>query len=316
MKSVGDLVNKGFIVNWGSDKSSGRTFIVTGLERSGTSLVAAVLQHMGIFIGSEINDAVYEDEEISRLLAARDMATLQRVISARNTSHRLWGFKEPMLWNSLGPEQMDLFEHPRLIVMFRDPVAMAVRRSLSEYQDPLRSLRSAIGDQVALMEFVDQITCPNLLLSYEKAPGFPQDFIDSILQFCRIPFSAALRTRLLDVIEPNRPRYLVTARRPFEGCIEGVRGGELYGWCWLLRLPEPVTLEVLVDDRLALSTVANSFRQDLLDAGIGNGRHGYFVPLGELHARPDSLIRVRVARYNVELVNSGTRLCDFGSTPA
>jgi len=49
----------------------------------------------------------------------------------------------------------------------------------------------------------------------------------------------------------------------------------------------------------------------LIDAGIGNGRHGYFVPLEELRAGPDSLIRVQVARYGVELVNSGTRLCEL-----
>ena len=311
MMPLDGLVNKGCIINRGSDRP-GRTFIVTGLERSGTSLVAAILQQMGVFMGSEINDAVYQDEEIFRLLVERDMQKLRRVIAARNASHKLWGFKYPGLWHSLNPEQMDMFDRPQLIVTFRDPVAMAVRRSLSEYQEPMRSLRSAIGDHIALMEFLGQLAYPNLLLSYEKVLGFPQDFINSVLRFCNIEPGPALRAGLLALIEPNRPRYLATARRPFEGSIEGVREGRLYGWCWLLRMPEPVTLDVLVDDRLVLTTIADSFRQDLLDAGIGNGRHGYFVPLEELRARPDSLIRVRVARYGVELVNSGTRLCDFG----
>jgi hypothetical protein len=61
---------------------------------------------------------------------------------------------------------------------------------------------------------------------------------------------------------------------------------------------------------------ADIFRQDLLDAGFGEGRHGYAVPVIALQARPDSVIRVRVAAHGIELNNSGTRLCDFGSAAA
>jgi hypothetical protein len=79
----------------------------------------------------------------------------------------------------------------------------------------------------------------------------------------------------------------------------------------LLGLPEPIMLEVLVDDRLVAKVMADCFRQDLADAGKGNGRHGYFIPVEALHARPESVICVRVARYGVELVNSGKRLRDL-----
>jgi hypothetical protein len=43
-----------------------RTFIATGLYRSGTSLVASILQQAGIFMGRQINDAVFEDERDGR----------------------------------------------------------------------------------------------------------------------------------------------------------------------------------------------------------------------------------------------------------
>ena len=79
----GDLVNKGFILHRPSSEP-GRTFIVTGLQRSGTSLIAAMLQHAGLFIGSEINAAVYEDEEITRILANRDNDGLRQIVQRRN----------------------------------------------------------------------------------------------------------------------------------------------------------------------------------------------------------------------------------------
>jgi len=175
-------------------------------------------------------------------------------------------------------------------------------------------LHAAIAEQVALLDFVDSLACPNLLLSYEKALTLPDDFVDVVMHFCDIAVEASARSRLLALIEPNRPQYIATARRRFEGLIEGVRGGQLYGWCRLTASHDPVALEVLVDDRVALSVVADTFRQDLLDAGLGTGSHGFFIGIEALQSKPDSLIRVRVARQGTELGNSGTRLCDFGTS--
>ena len=308
----GDLINKGIIVNHQtSDK--GRTFIVTGLQRSGTSLVAAILQTAGLFIGNEINDFVFEDEAIARALNSGDTAALRQIIAERNANHSAWGFEYPALSDALAPSQLALFDQPRLIVTFRDPVAMAVRKSLSEYHDPMQVLRGLIAEQAAMMAFVSQLTCPSLLLSYEKVLGFPEDFVDAILRFCGIPQTDVLQSRLIALIEPNRQRYITGARWRFEGLIEGVRNGQLYGWCRLTPSNDPLTLDVLVDDRPAARVVAETFRKDLLDAGVGQGRHGFFVDLETLHARPDSVIRVAVVPHGIELHNSGTRLCDFGS---
>lgn len=312
MAAPDDLINKGFIVNR-QNAETGRTFIVTGLHRSGTSLVAALLRQAGLFIGGDANDVVYEDQEIAKPLTTRDRTALRQLIATRNADHPRWGFKYPRLCHALKAADLDWFDRPRVIVTFRDPVSMAVRTSLSEYREPMRAMADIIADQAAMMAFIGELGCPSLLLSYEKMLMFPQDFIDVMLAFCDIPRRGELRARLLAVIEPNRPRYLVSARRRFDGLIEGVRSGQLYGWCALTKSPEAVTLEVLVDDRVSLTLVADTFRQDLLDAGIGEGRHGYFVPLEALQARSDSVIRVRVARHGVELDNSGTRLCDFGS---
>jgi hypothetical protein len=71
---------------------------------------------------------------------------------------------------------------------------------------------------------------------------------------------------------------------------------------------------VLVDERVVMRVVAETFRADLLAARIGEGNHGFFIRLDTLRARPDSVIRVRVAQHGVELAGSGTRLCDFGSS--
>jgi hypothetical protein len=308
--TLGDLVNKGFILN----RPSGRTFIVTGLHRSGTSLVASTLYQAGLFMGSEFNSAIYEDEEIAQVLAAKHFEALQNIIERRNAANARWGFKCPLLCDSLGPKCMNLFDRPRLIITFRDPVAIATRTSLSEYRQPMQALHDAIAQQAQLMHFLEKVECPSLLLSYEKTLAFPHESVDVILHVCDITADAALRDRAVSLIEPNRPQYIATARRRYEGLIERIRDGQLYGWCWLTQTEDPITLDVLVGNRFVLRVVADTFRQDLLDAHIGSGCHSFFIPIETLDSRTDSVVRVWVAEYGIELNRSGRRLCDFGSS--
>jgi hypothetical protein len=256
-------------------------------------------------MGAEINDIVHEDEAMARILIARDRDALKRMIAERNTNYGTWGFKYPMLCQSLGHGDTALFCDPRVIVAFRDPVSVAVRTSLSEYREPMQALRNAIDDQAALVTFVDRLQCPTLLVSYEKSLMFPGDFIDAILQFCDLPRNEALRDRLIALIEPNRQTYIAQARRRYEGVIDGITDGYLHGWCRLTGGTDPVTLDLLADDCPVATLRADMFRQDLLDAGFGTGHHGFAVDISRQRLPRNAVIRVKVAPHGVELDNSG-----------
>ena len=66
---------------------------------------------------------------------------LKPLIGERNAAYGTWGFKLPMLCQWLDHDDMALFNDPHVIVTFRDPVAIAVRASLSEYQEQMQALR-------------------------------------------------------------------------------------------------------------------------------------------------------------------------------
>ena len=203
-RSPDDLVNKGVIVSQpGVLGPGGRTFIVTGLHRSGTSLVASILRRVGIFMGSEINDVVHEDQEVERILGTGDIAGLKRLIRDRTENYGTWGFKLPVLHEALGPDEIALFGNPHVIVVFRDPISIAVRNALSDYQEPMDRLRAAVNEQTAMVTFIERLRCPTLLLSYEKSLVFPGNFIDEIIRFCGLPGSDQLRDRLVQLIDPN-----------------------------------------------------------------------------------------------------------------
>ncbi len=59
---------------------------------------------------------------------------------------------------------------------------------------------------------------------------------------------------------------------------DNLDGGFVNGWAWIRSLPNTtVKVEVSLNSNKRKLGVANAFRKDLLDAGIGNGVHGFRI---------------------------------------
>lgn len=285
-----------------------RTVIVTGVARSGASLVAALLKEAGVFMGEYLHGDVNEDAQILELLRRRDVAVLKTLIRERNAAHAQWGFKLPDLHAYLRHDEIPLFRNPCLIVIYRDPVAVAVRNALPEHHGEMDALLQSANAMHSMARFARAATCPVLFLSYEKALLLPNAMIDKVLEFCGLPLDDDTRSRLLVQVQPNRPEYLAAASNSFEGRIDGVFDGQLYGWCWQTGRLEPVRLQILADDRAVATVVADAFREDLMRAGVGNGCHGFFLPVARHGIRRSAVIRVKVRNRAMELENSGVPL--------
>jgi hypothetical protein len=299
----GSILNQGMIAHAPLRRGrrragSEKTVLVTGLARSGTSMLAAMLQEAGVWMGDHVYEPINEDAEITQMLRARDFTRLDALIRRQNAKTPIWGFKMPDLHQFLQHDELDRFRNPHLIAIFRDPIAVAARNALSEQADGVEAMHS-------IAQFVRASRLPFLLLSYEKALLFPQVFIDTVLTFCGIVPDEAKQARLRRHIQPNRMQYVLTSKRAFEGHLEGVRNGRLYGWARHIGNLTPVLLDLLIDDRLAATFQSGEFRDDLLAAGVGNGNHAFFLDLGEHHVKDSSVIRVRVTRRTFELANSG-----------
>lgn len=308
-----NLLNTGIINNGRSSPRRGkrdaakRTLIVTGIARSGTSLVAGLLRDAGVFMGEFVHDVVEEDASMLHILSSRDMPRLSGIIQERNAAHSTWGFKVPNLHAFMRFDELHLFRDPHLIIIYRDPVAVTVRNSLSEHFGELEGLAAATSAAYALARFVQRVPCPVLLLSYEKALAFPNLVIDSLLSFCDLRIDEVARSRMFLRVQPNREEYLLAARRSFQGSIDGVLNRELYGWCAQDGRLEPVQLELWINGAFTTAFTADHYRADLAQSGIGNGNHAFYVNLEPYDLKPNSVITVRVARRVLELENSGLR---------
>src|SRR5580692_2235707 len=120
-----------------------KTLLITGLARSGTSMLAALLQAAGVWLGDHVYQPINEDAEITQMLRARDLFRLDALIQRQNAKAPIWGFKMPDLHQFLQHDELARFRNPHLIVVFRDPVAIAARNVVSERIDGLQAIIEA-----------------------------------------------------------------------------------------------------------------------------------------------------------------------------
>jgi hypothetical protein len=314
-----DLVNQGVILRPGkhdpAQAQQDPTFIVSGIGRGGTTLIAGLLKEAGIYLGSRVTHIVHEDDEILHLLRGRAFEALDALIARHNARGGPWGFKAPVVQGYFKPSDLARFRNPHLICVFRDPVAIAVRSAMAEQEPVIPFVRESARSMAGLATFAERATCPILLLSYEKCLLFPETLVDTIMRFCALGTDADLRRRLLNRVNPNDTVYATHARRLFEGMIDTVMGTTLLGWCWQKGSDETFDVDLCLDGRITARTRADQFRGDLRDAGIGNGCHAFAFDLAPFNAGPDTLVTVNMTGKTVELPNGSKPLRAYAGPP-
>jgi len=176
---------------------------------------------------------------------------------------------------------------------------------MSEKTDPLAYFFEAATGQSDLVGFLRAIDLPMLLVSYEKALSFPDQFADALARLCGMLINDAQRKRLVALIRPNNEDYVRSARRQYEGNLDGLFDDCLVGWCREVGEPDPVRLDLAVDGIIRLSFLANRPRDDLRQAGVGDGMHGFAQSIHGLGVIPGSVLSVQVSGRTFHLPGSG-----------
>jgi hypothetical protein len=289
------------------------TVIVSGVGRSGTSMVAKVLHALGLPMGKSDGLEVLEDQEFVKALVSFDYDHMRQIISTYDALHPRWGFKFASLQNHLFPPQLAYFRNPRLIVINRDPVATASRSHASDpdRKDIEETLLNVAKQMLDMADFVCSAECPTQLISYEKFIALPDEGIDALARFCGIAVTEETRTRARHAVEPNNPDYIKLFHPSHRGHFDAVAEGVAIGWCAENGHDDPVQVELLADGVVVTSAVADIFRHDLLEAGIGTGRHGFRLDVACLAGKPDAVLQIRTVGSGYLIHNSGRTLKDM-----
>jgi phytanoyl-CoA hydroxylase len=107
---------------------------------------------------------------------------------------------------------------------------------------------------------------------------------------------------------------MTTPLGDFEGHVDQVDDRSLTGWAWTHTEPnQPIDVELLIDGIVVSRYTAAGYRPDLEEAGKGNGRHGFQVPLPRVADGVSHELRVVFGGTRLDLHGSPRR-CTFGSS--
>ncbi|MBI4772742.1 MAG: SPASM domain-containing protein [Deltaproteobacteria bacterium] len=99
----------------------------------------------------------------------------------------------------------------------------------------------------------------------------------------------------------------MTKESAYEGYLDGLKDRTLYGWCYKPSEPTvPVAVDLFVDNMLVTRVPSYEYREDLLKAGKGDGRHSFHYDMSNCVPDDDAIhmISTRVSGTDVELSES------------
>lgn len=182
------------------------TVVMFGVPRGGTTMVAGLVQRLGIPIGEGM-DYNLEDPDFAR----KPLPQMKQSLQERNEAFRVWGWKFPAAARYL-PKIIDTVRNPRFIVVWRDPLTAALRgidrahrknaSKEAQFKESLGAIEAMIGLQLLNVEAIRRAGCPVLMISYEKAVRRPEEMIRLIATFVGRPAPEDL-SELLEFAKPE-----------------------------------------------------------------------------------------------------------------
>jgi hypothetical protein len=303
---ITSLVNTGVhAVNDEGPRQAERTLIVLGVARSGTTMVAGALHHLGVDMGmGQRMNNVFEDMEIGALLDRKDYAALASVVEQRNRAHPVWGWKRPDAIDHM-EEIEPIFRSPEYIVVFRDLFAIANRNRLSVRADLLANMNDVQARYGRLLSFLERNTRRTLLVSYEKAMLDREGFVRSLADFAGLAANGRLQTAHAHIRQDD-PSYLKFSRNwGGLGHLAVPAHNIIGGWAYVREQSEPAMVEIAVNGCVLATLRANLPIEELKNRGHPTGLCGFHLSLPKPWQLKDGdIVTARITGDAAELFGS------------
>lgn len=194
------------------DASTPKTVVIFGAARGGTTMVARVVQSLGIHLGDDIG-INFEDDAFNleklQLFPSKEpeslKASLLQAIQERNQARDVWGWKYPNAVRYL-PLILTSLRHPRFICVFRDCISTSSRMfasTLSKGNNPLNVLDANLKLQQENIRLMRNSNVPSFLCSYEKAISDPRDFVKTLANFVGVDLNKRALKAAMEQIAPG-----------------------------------------------------------------------------------------------------------------
>jgi len=192
----------------GMPAGGAKTIPVLGIAKGGTSVVAAILDAMGVYMAPPSNSSSTFENQVfmlNRSIVPDGMKNIPGEICKLNQKFTTWGFKNPN-GISVARLMVPLLRNPHAIVVFRDPFAIAQRRAITDgwKGQSVEELCDAVADEWrALWDEVNEATYPRLLVSYERLINNPAPFVAAVANFLDISLTDSMWVASLARVGPK-----------------------------------------------------------------------------------------------------------------
>ncbi len=300
--------NTGFtVLNGDAADLAYKTVLVLGIGRGGTSMVAGVLAKLGVYMGEQLSSR-YQDSMLLDCINRNDKRQAKKIIHERNGKYPVWGVKKLRLWR-----WDKLFREPVYVVIFRDIFATANRRVTLFNIELLTEMFKIVGLNFLLLVFLRLSKRPILIVSYEKALLFPEDFVTGLSLFLGLD-DPVKKAEAAQFINPSPTEYTASLlnyranreKRAYLGYIDQLDVNLITGWALSTSNPHPVYLELFVNGVLKQSVTADLSRPDVAseDRRFHENCGFVFELSGDDSLNSGDIIDVRIAGSTEGLVNS------------
>ena len=194
------------------NREAAQTLVILGLSQGGASEIAGLLRRMGLHLGNEIDEASSEDTEIiaaahpvSDLIDpnapnhASAKAKLTDLIAKKNKDAPSWGWKDARAALYL-PLIFDALVNPKIVAVFSDYCKIATGEHQNFGRDHLKSMEDAHRIYGAILECLQSLKAPKMIVSYEQAIRHPVEATTALAQFTQAP--------IVETDIPRIARYL------------------------------------------------------------------------------------------------------------
>lgn len=293
--NAGSLINTGItILREPSNNSPERTMVVLGLARSGTSMIAGALYHLGIFMGDKLGNINFEDRTLSSAIEAGNDQQVDNIIKARNKKYAVWGWKRPSSIRFIGDLENRL-RNPFYVVVFRDVFSIANRNKISMLTDIVNNMKNSLSQYSKLIKFIEKSEAPCMLVSYEKAVASSEVFVNELADFAGLDDKRSIQSAI-EFINPNAEKYIDHSRiTKCTGVLEQILEDKVCGWVKSIHDPKRILeVRLFVNNIEIQKTKASLPRKDLIEKGVHpNGNCGFEFALSN-HQRLGKGDEVRV----------------------
>ncbi len=145
-----------------------KTIVVLGCPRSGTSMIAGMLRHLGIYMGERIKADKHEDIDI----LWQPVDKVIKVIHKRNKERTVWGWKDPNCAKYID-HVLPIIVNPQFIYIVRneqDAIESELRRNRTTNRPGVKRRNTTFTltyDRIAQQY-------PTLTIQYEQAIQQPE----------------------------------------------------------------------------------------------------------------------------------------------